>query len=579
MTARLALVSDFNIELLGRYLTQGHPAAGLAVEAVPLAQALADEGKLGAVEAGGRASEAPSGTALAAAGGDGGDAVVWTRPEGVVASFAKALEFCPVPADACLAEVDAFAEAVLRFAGRRRHCLVASWAMPPGHRGYGPLDWRPGLGLAALLARMNLRLAERLAPAGNVLVLDADRWLRASAKAAAPKMWFAAKVPYANAVFQEAAADIAAALQALAGRSRRLIVVDLDNMLWGGVVGETGWKGIRLGGHDHVGEAHQAFQRALKALASRGVQLAVASKNEEAVALEAIDAHPEMVLRRSDLAGWRIDWRDKARNIVDLAAELRLGLDAVVFLDDDRAERERVRSALADVLVPEWPEDPSQYVQALWALRCFDAAALSEEDRRRGAMYEAERSRRQDLAAIGSVEDWLAGLGTTVTVEPVDPRQLVRVAQLFNKTNQLNLSTRRLSEAEIAAWGAAPGRCLLTLRVRDRFGDMGLTGILGLEAAGDEARVADFLMSCRVMGRKVEEAMLHLAVEEARRRGARRLVARYLPTERNLPTLRMLRASGLAEPEANVFVWDCGRPYPLPPAVALRPSPGRVGPA
>ena len=231
-------------------------------------------------------------------------------------------------------------------------------------------------------------------------------------------------------------------------------MLDLDNVLWGGVVGEVGWTGINLGGHDHVGEAFADFQRALKALAARGVQLALVSRNDEATALEAIDRHPEMQLRREDFAGWRINWEDKAQNIAGLLAELNLGDESAVFIDDSAIERERVRTAIPEVLVPEWPDDPARFREALGSLRCFDSPFLTEEDRRRTAMSAAERSRRCRVStAVASVEDWLQSLDISVTVEMLSDGNLDRAVQLFNKTNQMNLATRRLSKPELASLG------------------------------------------------------------------------------------------------------------------------------
>lgn len=554
MSKTLSLVSDFNVSVLGRYFLGLVPRGEYRIREAPYGQVM--------------------GALMDPAAGDPeGAAAIWARPESVSPGFRRALAMEPVSAEECLAEVEFFADAVLAYAARQKHCFLAIFALPPDHHGYGILDWRPDLGLGHLVARMNLRLAERLEASRNVYLLDPDRWLRSVASPSLPKLWYAAKVPFANAVFQQAAADLAGALMALTGKSRRLVILDLDNTLWGGVVGETGWQGIRLGGHDHVGEAYKDFQASLKALTRRGVQLALVSKNEESVALEAIDNHPEMILGRKDIAGWRINWQDKAQNILDLLSELNLGVASAVFIDDNPVERDRIRSALPELLVPEWPEDPCHYVQALNRLKCFDTATVSEEDRRRTGMYVADKARRE--LQTGSMETWLAQLGTRVAVEPVTRANLPRVEQLFNKTNQLNLSTRRLTAEEILAWSSLPAREIFACSVSDKFGDLGLTGIISVEAEGDEARLADYILSCRVMGRKVEETLIHLAVESARRLGAKRLSAVYLPTPRNAPTLKVFRASGLADAGEDRFEWDCSRPFPKPEPVEIDRAAGK----
>lgn len=545
----LELISDFNVDLLGRFLEN-----------------LAAEPKC-AVRTPGFGQVYQTLTAPASQQAREGGAVLWTRAEGVLPAFARAVAFEPVDHDDVLADVDRFCDLLLSYAQGCRILVVTSWVLPLGNRGYGPLDFRPGLGLAHLLARANLRLAEKLGKAANVFMLDAERWCRV-ANAHSPKMWFAAKVPFAPSVFETAALDIKALLRGVSGQTRKLLVLDLDDTLWGGVVGETGWQGVRLGGHDHVGEAFLAFQQAVKGLIRRGIQVAIASKNDEAVALDAIDYHPEMQLRRSDIACWRINWADKATNIAAIVKELNLGLSAVVFVDDNPAERGRVREALPEVLVPEWPVDPAAYVQALEQLRCFDMPAISAEDRMRASMYAAERERRQSEAAIESPEDWIRTLGVRVRASLLSPFDLPRSGQLFNKTNQLNLSTRRLTETELWDWASAPDHVVWTAKVSDRFGELGLTGLVSIEMAGVQARIVDFILSCRAMGRRVEETLLHLAVSHAMRNGAKRVELCYLPTERNRPTLDFLLRSGLRQ-EGNLFVWESGQDYPCPDAVAL----------
>jgi len=494
-------------------------------------------------------------------------AVIWTRPEAAVEPFQRVLGFQPVERAELLAGVDAFCELVLRNASSYRSVFVPTWTVPAYRRGLGAADSRAGGAVRALQA-MNLRLMERLEAAPNVQVLDARRWLEGGGRGYHPKLWYLGKVPFQDGVFAEAAREIKAGLRAMSGQARKLVVLDLDDTLWGGVVGEVGWEGLRLGGHDAEGEAFVDFQRALQDLTRRGIVLAVASKNDESVALEAIRKHPEMVLREQDFVAWRIDWRDKAQNVAEIAAELNLGLSSVVFIDDNPVERGRVREALPEVLVPDWPADKTLYPSALFALDCFDSPRITEEDAQRTRLYAAERRRNDLQKQVGSLDEWLAGLSMRVRAEPLGPANLARVAQLLNKTNQMNLSTRRLTEAELQQWTAVPGRSLWAVHVEDRFGDAGLTGLVSLELQDGLGRIVDFVLSCRVMGRRVEETMVHLAVERARLHGAGRLEARYVPTPKNKPCLQFWEASGFQR-EGERFVWDGGRAYALPPAIRL----------
>ncbi len=496
--------------------------------------------------------------------------VVWSRPEAISPAFARLLQHEVVPLEELLADVDDFCALLTHTAAdRARFVLVPSWVLPPYRRAYAILDPRAG-GISNALARMNLRLAESLEPTPTLAVLDTQRWLSAvGSKAVNPRLWYMAKVAFSPEVFREAVADIKAALTALTGRAKKLLVVDLDNTMWGGVVGEVGWHDLKLGGHDATGEAFQDFQRALKALTRRGVLLAIASKNDEQVALEAIAKHPEMILRQNDFSAWRINWRDKAENVADLVAELNLGLDSVVFIDDHPVERARVREALPDVWVPEWPHDPMLYTSELMGLRCFDVARVTSEDLGRAEMYVQDRQRRQVRDAAGSFEQWLASLETRVTVEPFNDANAERAVQLINKTNQMNLSTRRLSEQELRAWLSSPPHHLWTFRVVDRFGDSGLTGIASVKLDGEVASFVDFILSCRVMGRRIEETMLHVAVAYARQHGAREVRAKYLETKKNKPCLEFWQRSGFDAQEKDTFVWSLEREYPRPQFIDL----------
>ena len=502
--------------------------------------------------------------------------VVWTRPDQVSLAF-QCLARGEQASDAeLLADVDRFCDAVLRGAQRFRTTVVPTWALPPDQRGRGMLDACPG-GLSWALARMNQRLMERLADASAVFVMDVQRWILAAGRASAgAKAWYLGKIVFPPEVMAEAARDIKAAIRGVQGRARKLLVLGLDDTLWGGVVGDAGWENLHLGGHEPEGEALVDFQRAVQQLTRCGIVLGVVSKNTEAVALEAIESHPEMVLRRRDFAGWRINWSDKAQNVADLAAELNLGLQSVVFVDDNPVERARVRDILPEVLVPEWPVDKLQYARALAALRCFDAPAVSKEDLERTSMYASERVPLALGRDVGSIDEWLASLGTWVRAEPLGAANLQRATQLLNKTNQLNLTTRRLTEAELQAWAAAEGHEAWVFSVGDRFGDAGITGLLGLERDGAEQRIADFVLSCRVMGRKVEETMAHVAVARAIAQGHERVVATYRYTKKNKPTLEFWKRSGFreepggaADADGTRFEWRLAEPYAAPATLNL----------
>ncbi len=503
-------------------------------------------------------------------------AFVWTRPERVSPAFARLLRGGPAD-DSILADVDDFAERLLAVRGAR-YAFVATWTMASHARGLGVMDFRAG-GVARALAAMNLRLAERLERSPTTFVLDASRWMLGDAPYSS-RLWYMGKVGFSREVFEHASRDLHAALRAVRGEARKLLVLDLDDTVWGGVVGDVGWQNLRLGGHDAEGEALVDFQHAVLALSRRGVALAVVSKNEESVALEAMRSHPEMILRAEHLAAWRIDWRDKAHNVAEVARELNLGLQSVVFIDDNPLERARVREALPEVLVPEWPEEKTRYVEALESLRCFDVATLSREDAERNKMYARDRERREQRAKVASLDDWLDALGTIVRFSPLDETNLARTTQLLNKTNQMNLRTRRMSERELLAWARAQNHEVWTAHVSDKHDDAGLTGILGLEIAPEgRATLVDYVLSCRVMGRRVEEALLSFAIERARSRGARDLAAPFMETPKNMPCRRFFESQNAFVRERDVFVWRSDAAVARPRGVEILVDEMREGAA
>jgi len=485
-------------------------------------------------------------------------AVVWATPEGVSEAYKRRLAMEPSSLDEMAAETQQFVQALTRLPRRVEHIFVATFApFHPMLARRGLLDLDPDVGVSIALMKMNLALYESSRADPRIRIFDAARWSAlAGDKGYDPRLWYAAKTPFSLGLLKHAVTDFVAALRGLEGRARKLVVLDLDDTLWGGILGDDGWEALRVGGHDAVGEAYRDFQAGLKALSRRGILLGIASKNDEGAALTALASHPEMLLRPDDFAGWKINWNDKAQNLLQLAEQLNLGLDAAVFIDDNPVERDRIRTALPEVLVPDWPASPLYYCSALAALDCFDTPMVSGEDRNRTAMYAAERERRR-LREDVDLDGWMHSLNIVVRVAELREAHLARATQLLNKTNQMNLSTRRLSAPEFMRWAANPDHCAYVFNVLDRFGDYGLVGIgaLTFDKARKTASIADLVLSCRVMGRQVEESILHFLENTARSRGCDRLVAQYLPTARNAPCLNFLQRN-LEPTGGNTFAVD-----------------------
>jgi FkbH-like protein len=485
-------------------------------------------------------------------------AVVWATAEGVSEAYQRRLTMEPSSLDEMAADAQQFVQALTRLPRRVEHIFVASFApFHPMLARRGLLDLDADFGLSVALMKMNLALYESSRADPRIWVFDTARWSAlVGDKGYDPRLWYAAKTPFSLGVFRHAVSDFVAALRGLEGRARKLVVLDLDNTLWGGILGDVGWEALRVGGHDAVGEAYRDFQAALKSLSRRGILLGIASKNDEGAALTALGSHPEMLLRPDDFAGWKINWNDKAQNLLKLVEQLNLGLDATVFIDDNPVERDRIRTALPEVLVPDWPASPLYYCSALAALDCFDTPAVSGEDRNRTAMYVAERERRR-LREDVDLDGWMRSLNIVVRVAELSEAHLARATQLLNKTNQMNLRTRRLSAEEFMRWAAHPDHCALVFNVTDRFGDYGLVGIgtLAFDQARRTASLADLVLSCRVMGRQVEESILHFLENKARARGCDRLLAEYLPTAKNAPCLNFLQRT-LERKDGNTFAAD-----------------------
>ena len=498
-------------------------------------------------------------------------ALIWVRPEAVSSAISAVQAGSAVDRELLHAEAVAFANAVKQAAKRVQYCFVATLTVPWYQRAPGYAAAQSDGGTARAVALANEYLAMELAGIPNLWILDTQRWLERSQAGYDDQLWYLAKVPFAAGVFHAAAVDVQSVLRGLLGQARKLIILDLDDTLWGGTVGDVGWENLQLGGHDAEGEALVDFQKGLKALEKRGIMLGIVSKNDEKIAREAIQKHPSMILRETDFVGWRINWQDKVQNVQELTQELNIGLQSVVFIDDSPAERARVREALPDVLVPEWPENKMLYPRALMSLGCFEAGVRSAEDAGRTRMYIEERQREEAKTSAASMGDWLAALQLKVTVEPFARANAQRTVQLLNKTNQMNLLTRRMSESELALWATQSGHELWVFTVSDRFGSYGLTGIVGFTVEAQRAEITDFILSCRVMGRQVEETMLYVMVERARRAGAVTATATYQPTAKNAPCLRFFQQSGwhASGEDGHCFSWQIADQYVLPSHVDL----------
>ena len=346
-------------------------------------------------------------------------------------------------------------------------------------------------------------------------------------------MWHVAKMPFAQAMVPIYAEQVARLAAAIVGKARKCLVLDLDNTIWGGVIGDDGMEGIRLGQGDSVGEAFLAIQRHALELGKRGIILAVCSKNEDGVATRPFREHPEMLLREEHIAAFQANWVDKAENLRVIAKKLNIGTDSLVFLDDNPAERAIIRKELPEVAVPELPSDPAYYPRTLSMGGYFDNISLSAEDLKRSEFYRSQIERTQLQESSSDVEGYLRSLDMKLDVARFEPVGRGRVAQLINKTNQFNLTTKRYSEAEVARMEQDPSLITIQARLADSFGDNGMISVIICRADGPEWRIDTWLMSCRVLGRRVEQALANLLFRAAGEAGATSIVGEFIPTDRN----------------------------------------------
>lgn len=412
--------------------------------------------------------------------------------------------------------------------------VLLQTVVPPAEPLYGSLDAaEPGSPYAMVLA-LNARIADWTNESGGVLVdvarlaaaVGTDRWLD-------PVHWHSAKLSVAPHLVPLLADVIARTIAALRGKTRKCLVLDLDNTVWGGVIGDDGLDGIALGQGSAEGEAYLSVQRAALELRARGVVLAVSSKNDEAVALQPFRDHPDMLLKEQHISVFQANWQDKASNIRHIAERLNIGIDSLVFLDDNPFERELVRRELPQVAVPELPDDPARYARTLAWAGYFDTVAISAEDRKRADYYQANAARSSTLASSTDLEGYLNSLEMVCTIRPFDPIGRARVAQLINKSNQFNLTTQRYTENEVAAMEGAADKFTMQVRLADKFGDNGMISVLVFDKGPDAWTNDTWLMSCRVLGRRVEEAVLAHVAAAATAAGAGKLVGTYLPTAKN----------------------------------------------
>lgn len=406
----------------------------------------------------------------------------------------------------------------------------------PARSPLGIQEPKQEFGIIEAIETLNAELRSAYKQDHRVYLFDYDAFCARIGKDVAwdPKLHYLGDIQLALRHLPALCAEYLAYVKPIVGLTKKCIVLDLDHTLWGGVVGEDGMAGIRVGPTPE-GRPFLEFQQALLARFQRGVILAINSRNNEMEALQVFREHPHMVLREEHFAAMRINWADKATNLRALAEEIGIGLESTVFIDDDPFQREYVRRACPEVVVVDLPSDPAQYVRCIERLDWFEAYELTHADRARGAMYAADRKRRGYQQQNADLRSYLEGLDTHVTIAEANVWTMARVAQLCQRTNQFTMTSRRYTEVDIERFMRSPHHHVLTASVRDRFGDSGLTGVVIVEEDGVTYRIDTLLLSCRVIGRHIEDVIFSATLERVRQRGATHLIGEFIPTTKNVP--------------------------------------------
>jgi FkbH-like protein len=404
----------------------------------------------------------------------------------------------------------------------------------PGLRSMGNLEASENFGSVNFVMRLNAEFANYARKHPHVRINDI-LYLSAQVGQAAwfrPSYWYnfhMALSPMASVALGQSVVGI---VKAVYGKSKKCLVLDLDNTLWGGVIGDDGLQNLILGKDHPVGEAYLDFQRYVKNLRRRGIILAVCSKNDEENAKEGF-SHPDSVLKLEDFTVFKANWKTKPENIQDIAAALNIGLDSIVFVDDNPTERAIVEEHLPEVAVPNVGTDVSVFAEILEQERYFEVDKIVQDDLSRSAFYNSNAERSASQSQFSDYGDFLTSLQMSAEIGPFRPVYLERITQLINKTNQFNLTTRRYTGGEVESMSQDPAFLTLYGRLTDKFGDNGLVSVMVGQIVGSVLQIDLWLMSCRVLKREMELAMFDALVEQCQLRGIRKIVGAYIPSKKN----------------------------------------------
>jgi len=344
--------------------------------------------------------------------------------------------------------------------------------------------------------------------------------------------------------------DFLGYVKPIQGLNKKCLVLDLDNTLWGNIIGEDGFEGIKMGPYPE-GRSFVEFQKVIKSLSENGIILAINSKNNQNETMKVINEHPHMILREKDFSCIKINWNDKISNMKEIAKELNIGLDSIVFFDDDPINRELLRMSLPEVNTIELPKDPSIYAQILRDLNDFNTLKITNDDVQRKTMYKQEQNRQKLQSSTENLNEYLKKLDIKIKIKLDNEFSISRISQLILKTNQFNLTTKRYQEEEIKEFVEDKTMIVGCSEVDDKFGENGITNVFIIKTKPNEWIIDTFLLSCRIMGRGIEEGIIGKILEIAKNKGIKKITATFIPTEKNKPAENFLKNYGFKKEKEN----------------------------
>jgi len=445
----------------------------------------------------------------------------------------------------------------------------------PTYSVLGILENKQEFGLIQAVEELNSKLRENFKNSNQIFLFDYNSFCSKIGKKQIidPKMYYLADIKIDFKYLPDLAKEYLSYIKAIVSLNRKCLVLDLDNTLWGGILGEDGIEKIKLGPDEPEGRPFLEFQKHILSLFNRGIILAINSNNNQEEVFEVFRKHPYMVLKEKHFAAMQINWNDKISNMKAIAGQINIGLDSLVFIDDSKVNREVIKKAFPEILVIDLPDDPALYVNTLLEINDFNTLQLTKEDKKKGEIYAEQKKRQEFKKEITDITEYLKGLETVISIEKANNFNIPRISQLCQKTNQFNMTTKRYLEEEIKQFSQNSNFLVFSARMEDKFGDNGISGTVIVEKSPDKWRIDTFLLSCRVIGRRIEESLLAYILKESKKQGVKVLIGEFIPTKKNIPAKDFYKNNKFElinkGSEKEIWQYDLSKEYKFPDFIKI----------